>query len=60
MPGWMVVSRVEFENRRKKQILDRHMLSLALELSKLRCILNTPVGYAQHSGPQRMSLHWRQ
>lgn len=31
MPGWMVVSRVEFENRRKKQILDRHMLSLALE-----------------------------
>lgn len=39
--GWMVVPTAEFENRRRKMILGRHMLNLALEILELKSVLNT-------------------
>lgn len=48
--GWMVVPTVEFEKKRKRKNLERNMPSLALEILKLQCVLDTPVGHTQHRG----------
>ena len=36
----MIVTKVESENGRKKTILGRHRLNLALKVLKMRCVLS--------------------
>lgn len=59
MPGWMAVPTVEFGNRKRKTILHRHILNLALEVLKLRYVLNSRMGYTQHRG-QHICLSLRE